>query len=79
MSNLSDVPAFKTANEFSLHIEKQAAQSRMSHLDAVLEFCKKHFVEPDEIASKINKSLREKLERDFQDLNYLPKKAEIDV
>lgn len=74
-----DVPAFKSTNEFSLHIEKMAADRRMSHLDAVLEFCKEHMVEPDEISSKVSKSLKEKLENDFRELNYLPRQATLDV
>lgn len=76
---MSDIPAFKSANEFSLHIESMAVEKRMSHLDAVLAFCEKHKVEPDDIASKINKSLREKIEHDFRELNYLPKLAQLDV
>lgn len=74
-----EVPAFKTANEFSLHIEKIAADRRMSHLDAVLKFCEEHYLEPDEIASKISKSLKEKIENDFRELNYLPKTATLDL
>lgn len=75
----SDVPAFKSSNEFSIYIEKMACERRMSHLDAVLKFCEEHFLEPDEIASKINKSLKEKIERDFRELNYLPKTATLDL
>ena len=76
---MSDIPAFKSTNEFSLHIEKLAASKRMSHLDAVLDFCKEHMIEPDEIASKISKSLKEKIENDFRELNYLPKTATLDM
>lgn len=76
---MRDVPAFKTTNEFSLHIEKIAVERRISHLDAVLEFCKDHMVDPEEIASKISKSLKEKIENDFRELNYLPKTATLDV
>lgn len=62
-----------------MHIEALAAERRMSHLDAVLKFCEEHFLEPDEIASKINKSLKEKIENDFRELNYLPKTATLDM
>lgn len=56
-----------------------AVDQRMSHLDAILKYCSEHLIEPDEIASKINKSLKEKIERDFRELNYLPKQPELDV
>lgn len=74
-----DLPVFKSSNEFSFHIEKLATTKRMSHLDAVLQFCSDHMIDPDEIASKINKSLKEKIEHDFRELNYLPKKAQLDM
>lgn len=70
---------FKTANEFSLHIEHLARNNRISHMDAVLHYCKENFLEPDEVSSLINKSLKDKIEMDFRDLNYLPKQAKLDV
>jgi hypothetical protein len=75
----NDIPTFKSANEFSLYIEKTARDQRVSHLDAVLEFCAKHMIDPTEVASKINKSLKEKIENDFRELNYLPKIAQLDI
>lgn len=78
-NNMHDTPAFKTANEFSMYIEGVAADKRITHLDAVLQFCEQHFIEPDEISSKINKSLKEKIANDFRELNYLPKQAQLDV
>lgn len=76
---MNDLPVFKTSNEFSLHIEKLAVEYRLSHLDAVLKYCSDHMIEPGDISSKINKSLKEKIENDFRDLNYLPKRAKLDV
>lgn len=65
-------------NEFSMFIEQTAHQKNYTHLEAVLEFCADHMIEPIDIASKLSKSLRAKLEQDFRDLNYLPKQAQID-
>ena len=78
-SNMHDTPVFKTSNEFSMHIEKIASRERLTHLEAVLKFCSDHMLEPSEIASKVNKSLKEKIENDFRALNYLPKVAQLDV
>lgn len=78
MENI-DMPVFKSSNEFSLFIERRALDKRITHLEAVLDFCKTHMIDPEEIASKINKSLKEKIEQDFRELNYLPKKAQLDV
>jgi hypothetical protein len=70
---------FKTANEFSLHIEEIVRDRKITYMDAVLEYCKENYLEPDDIASLINKSLKDKIEMDFRELNYLPKQAKLDV
>lgn len=70
---------FKTANEFSLHIEQIVKEKRINYMDAVLDYCKENFLEPDDVSSLINKSLKDKLEVDFREMNYLPKQAKLDV
>jgi hypothetical protein len=70
---------FKSTNEFSLHIEKLVIERKLSHMDAVLEYCKENFLEPQDVAKLISKSLKDKIEVEFRELNYLPKKAQLDV
>lgn len=76
--NLEHFP-FKNSNEFSLHIEKMAIEFRISHMDAVLKYCADNMLEPEDIASKINKSLKDKIEINMRELNYLPKQAALDI
>jgi KaiC/GvpD/RAD55 family RecA-like ATPase len=70
---------FKSANEFSLHIEDLVKEHRISHMDAVLKYCTDNMLEPEEIASKVNKSLKEKIALNMQELNFLPKQASLDL
>jgi len=70
---------FKNSNEFSLYIEQLVKEKRVNHMDAVLEYCKENYLEPEDVKSLINKSLKEKIEMNFRDLNYLPKQAQLDV
>lgn len=70
---------FKTANEFSLHIEEMVKEHKISHMDAVLKYCEDNMIEPDEISSKINKVLKEKIAVNMRELNYLPKQASLDL
>lgn len=79
LENMADLPVFKTSNEFSMHIEKIVLAKRITHLEAVLDFCAEHMIEPDEISSKINKTLKQKIEQNFRELNYLPKQAQLDM
>ena len=73
------IEMFKTANEFSLHIEQMVRDTKLSYMDAVLEYCKQNYLEPEDVAKLINKSLKDKIELNFRDLNYLPKQAQLDV
>lgn len=70
---------FKNAAQFSLFIEQMAAEKRMSHMDAVLKYCEENFLEPDEVKSLINKTLKDKIEVDMREANLLPKQASLDV
>jgi cell division ATPase FtsA len=69
----------KSTNEFSMFIEKAARAQNTSYLETILQFCDDHMIDPEDIAGKVNKSLKEKLEHEFRELNYLPKKAQLDV
>lgn len=70
---------FKNANEFSLYIEQVVREKRMSYMDAVLDYCKENYLEPSDVSKLINKSLKDKIEMNFRELNYLPKQAQLDV
>jgi hypothetical protein len=70
---------FKNSNEFSLHIEQLVKEKRISHMDAVLDYCQENSLEPADVSKLINKSLKDKIEMNFRDLNYLPKQAQLDV
>lgn len=70
---------FKTSNDFSLFIEGLVVEKKITHLDALLDYCKENYLEPEDVSSLINKPLRDKLEMNFRELNYLPKQAQLDV
>jgi hypothetical protein len=70
---------FKNSNEFSLNIEKIVAERKINYMDAVLLYCEQNYLEPQDIARYINKSLKDKIEMNFRELNYLPKQAQLDV
>mgnify|MGYP006288754197 CR=1 FL=1 len=70
---------FDTASSFSLYIEKVAKEKKMQYMDAVLQYCAENFIDPDDIAKMINKSLRDKIEVEMREANMLPKQAKLDV
>lgn len=70
---------FKSATQFSLHIENLAAQKRINHMEAVLLYCAENYIEPEEIKSLVNKTLKDKIEIDMREANLLPKRATLEV
>jgi len=48
-------------------------------MDAILDYCEKNQMEPDAIAPLISKPLKEKLEADARELNFLPKVATLPI
>lgn len=70
---------FNNANEFSLYIEQIVKDKKIPYMDAILEYCKENYLEPSDVTSFINSNLKDKLELEFRDLNYLPKQAKLDV
>lgn len=77
--NTISIKMFETPKEFSLHIDKVVREKRISHMDAVLEYCKDNYLEPADIKKLINKSLRDKIKVNATDLNYFPKQATLDI
>ena len=66
-----------TPKTFSLEIEKIAFDKRCTHLEAISIYCEQMGIEPVTVAKLITKSLKEKIEANARDLNYLPKSAKL--
>lgn len=70
---------FKNTNEFALYIESIVQEKKISHMDAVLYYCEQNYIDPEDVAKMINKSLKQKIELDMIDSNMLPKKGTLDL
>ena len=68
-----------TPKQFALLIEKRASQKRISHMDAVLDYCLEKEIEPDQVTHLTNRNLKEKIKMNAQELNFLPKTATLPV
>lgn len=75
----ANMEMFKTANEFSLYIEEMVRDRKLSYMEAVLEYCEQNYLEPSDISKLINQSLKDKIEMEFRELNYLPKQGTLDI
>jgi|TARA_Y100000310_G_scaffold185208_1_gene185282 type II secretory ATPase GspE/PulE/Tfp pilus assembly ATPase PilB-like protein len=68
-----------TPKQFALFIEKRASQKKITHMDAILDYCQEKEIEPDQITHLINRNLKEKIKVNAQDLHFLPKEASLPV
>jgi hypothetical protein len=68
-----------TSKTFSMNIENIATEKNITHMEAVLDYCDRNDLEPDTVGNLISKSLKEKIEANARDLNFLPRQAQLPV
>jgi hypothetical protein len=64
-----------TPNKFAFIIENIVKEKKISYIDAILEYCKTHEIDPSNTKSMINKTLKEKVAYEAQNLNMLKEKV----
>ena len=68
-----------TPKNFTIVIENIAKEKKITHMEAVLWYCVKEGIEPDAVGYLISKGLKQKIEANARDLNFLPKQAQLPV
>ena len=68
-----------SSKTFTILIENIAKEKQITHMEAVLWYCNKEGVEPDTVSPLISKGLKEKIEANARDLNFLPKQAQLPI
>jgi len=64
-----------TPNKFALIIENIVKDRNITYMDAVLEYCKIHDIDPSDTKAMISKTLKEKIAYEAQNLNMLKEKV----
>ena len=64
-----------TPNKFAFIIENMVKEKKISYMDAILDYCKTHEIDPSNTKSMINKTLKEKVAFEAQNLNMLKEKV----
>ena len=59
------------SKEFSLKIENIVREKRISYMDAVVWYCDNNDIDTSTVGPMINKSLKEKIQIEAQNLNML--------
>ena len=69
----------RSSKTFSLNIENIVKEKNITHMEAVLWYCKDQDIEPDTVSNLLSKGLKEKIEANARDLNFLPRQAQLPV
>ena len=71
--------SLNTPKTFSIEIESIVKEKNISHMDAVLWYCEQEGLELEGINSLISKALKEKIEANARELNFLPRQAKLPI
>ena len=71
--------SFLTPTKFSTLIEEMVQEKYLTYMDACLAYCKDKNVEPESLGRLVNKSLKQKIQVEAENLNFLPKSSTLPV
>ena len=68
-----------SGEKFVTDIENLIAQHKLNYVDAIIHYCDINNIEVESAATIIKQNLKMKaqLESEYEDLNYLPKRAKL--
>ncbi len=69
---------FLTKSKFTKLIESTVADLKIPYMDAILKVCETNDIEIEDIRKFISPVIKDKLEAEAMELNFLPKKNAID-
>ena len=68
-----------TSKTFTTVIENIVKEKNLTHMDAVLWYCEEEGLEHDSLGTLISKGLKEKIEANARELNFLPRQAQLPI
>jgi hypothetical protein len=68
---------FMSRVKFGKIIEKQVLDKKLTYIDAVIETCEMTKIDPQDVKKFISNVIREKIEAEAMNLNYLPRQNEL--
>lgn len=62
---------FRSPNEFSLYIENRVISDKIGYMDAIIQYCNDIDIDVEAVANLINQSLRDKIQVEAEEQNYM--------
>ena len=72
-------PKFINKAGFSQMVEELVKETRLSYIDAVVELCELENIDPEDVKKYLSDSIKEHIEAEARNLNYLPKVNTLDI
>jgi hypothetical protein len=69
---------FLTKSKFTKLIEATVTETKLSYMDTILYLCEKNDIEPEDVKKFISPIIKDKLEAEAMQLNFLPKQNTLD-
>jgi len=69
---------FLTKSKFAKLVESTVSELKIPYMEAVLYLCEKNDIEPEDVKKFISPIIKDKVEAEAMNLNYLPKTASLD-
>ena len=68
---------FLTKSEFSKLVEKAVLENKLGYMDAVLQICEDHGIDPEDVRKFVSAPIQEKIEGEAMRLNLIPRTNEL--
>ena len=69
---------FLTKSKFTKLVEDAVNELKLSYMDAILYLCEKNDLEPEDMKKFVSPIIKDKLEAEAMQLNFLPKQNTLD-
>jgi len=68
---------FRSPVEFSLYIEERVQKEKIGYIDMIIDYCKNHDLDIENVGKLITKSLKEKIQIEAEESNLMKPKGSL--
>ena len=79
MTDTNEDVEFMTRAKFSKLVEQTVREYQMSHMDAVIHLCEQYQIELEDCKKFVSKVIKEKLEVEAMNLNFIEKSNSLPI
>ena len=79
MTETNEDVEFMTRAKFSKLVEQTVREYQMSHMDAVIHLCEQYQIELEDCKKFVSKVIKEKLEVEAMNLNFIEKSNSLPI